>query len=203
MTEYCKIQTVFKRNPETNFKRLIEGVFSTPEFEYLKNNEWTFTEKVDGTNIRIIFNDSKVSFAGKTDKAEIPKKLLEYLHKKFDVCAFTGGEGICLYGEGYGEKIQSGNKYNSNQEFVLFDVKISHWWLEREAVIDIGNQLDIAVVPVIGSGTLYEMVEIARSGFKSHWGDFIAEGIVARPATELFDRSGRRLITKIKYKDFK
>ena len=48
MKEYHKIKTVFKRDPVTKFKTLLEGEFASPEFEYLKNNEWIFTEKVDG-----------------------------------------------------------------------------------------------------------------------------------------------------------
>lgn len=40
--EYHKIDTVFKRDPSTNNKHLIEGQFSRPEFEYLAGNEWTF-----------------------------------------------------------------------------------------------------------------------------------------------------------------
>lgn len=43
---------------------------------------------------------------------------------------------------------------------------------------------------------------MTRKGIKSQWGDFIAEGIVARPATELLTRNGERIITKIKHKDF-
>ena len=53
-----------------------------------------------------------------------------------------------------------------------------------------------------GRGTLHEMVEQARKGIKSTWGDFAAEGIVARPAVELKTRAGHRIITKIKSKDF-
>ena len=56
MREYHKITTVFDRDPENKFKTLIDGQFSKPEFEYLANNEWDFTEKVDGTNIRIIWD---------------------------------------------------------------------------------------------------------------------------------------------------
>ena len=37
---------------------------------------------------------------------------------------------------------------------------------------------------------------------RSTWGDFEAEGIVARPKTELMARNGSRLITKIKCRDF-
>ncbi len=44
MNEYHKIQTVFKRNPENKFKTLLIGDYSMPEFEYLKDNIWSFTE---------------------------------------------------------------------------------------------------------------------------------------------------------------
>ena len=78
MKEYHKIQTVFHRDPDTKFKTLLEGRFSLPEFEYLQNNEWIFTEKVDGTNIRIIF-DGELTFGGKTDRAQIPNQLVNKL----------------------------------------------------------------------------------------------------------------------------
>ena len=69
-------------------------------------------------------------------------------------------------------------------------------------VEDIAEKLNIDHVPIIGRGTLPEMVAMARTGFKSRWGDFAAEGIVARPAVELVGRNGRRIITKIKTRDF-
>jgi len=46
------------------------------------------------------------------------------------------------------------------------------------------------------------MVKKAEEGFNSMWGNFIAEGIVARPKIEIVARNGKRLITKIKHKDF-
>ncbi len=55
MKEHHKIQTVYKRDPATKHKTLIADDFSLPEFEFLRNNEWIFTEKVDGTNVRVIF----------------------------------------------------------------------------------------------------------------------------------------------------
>ena len=110
---------------------------------------------------------------------------------------------VCLYGEGYGAKIQKGGgNYRQDQGYVLFDVKIGEWWLERYSVEEIASTLKIDIVPVIGHGTLYDMVEKARSGFNSTWGDFKAEGIVARPCCELKSRNGNRVITKIKYRDF-
>jgi hypothetical protein len=47
------------------------------------------------------------------------------------------------------------------------------------------------------------VVRWGRGGLKSQWGDFEAEGIVARPKVDLFDRGGNRIICKIKGKDFK
>jgi hypothetical protein len=76
-------------------------------------------------------------------------------------------------------------------------------WLERENVVDIAEKFGIRVVPIIGEGTLSEAIEMTRKGFKSVWGDFTAEGIVARPKVELLSRRGERIITKIKNRDFK
>ena len=209
MTEYHKIQTVYKRDPETKFKTLLEGDYSLPEFQYLQDNEWVFTEKVDGTNIRVMFDGKCISFGGKTDRAQIPTNLVNRLNESFlDKSAlfkdvFDGdATEVCLYGEGYGAKIQSGGKYRPDQDFVLFDIKIGHWWLQREDIEDIAKKLSIDIVPIIGLGTLVDMVNITRRGFNSLWGNFIAEGIVARPIVELKSRSGDRIITKIKHKDF-
>lgn len=107
------------------------------------------------------------------------------------------------YGEGYGAKIQKGGgNYRQDQDFVLFDVKIGDWWLERSSVEEIASALKLDIVPIIGTGTLYDMVKITRNGFNSIWGNFKAEGIVARPEVELKSRNGNRIITKVKHKDF-
>jgi len=218
MKEYHKIQTVYKRNPDTNYKTLIEGEFSKPEFEYLKDCDWEWTEKVDGTNIRIIFNLSTgvQQIKGKTDKAQVQPVLLEVLEKIFNIDKFdmvnelfnkidddTGDFVVCLYGEGYGNRINKGGKYRSDHGFVLFDARIGHWWLKRETLVEIADKLGLEIVPVIGRGTLLEMVEKVRAGFTSEWGNFQAEGIVARPAVDLMARNRSRIITKLKCKDFR
>ena len=209
MEEYHKIQTIFKRNPETKFKTLLMNEYSLPEFEYLKNNEWVFTEKVDGTNIRIMYENKEIRFGGKTNNAQIPILLLDGLNKIFNskridkLINIFGDTSVCLYGEGYGAKIQKGGgNYRHDNSFVLFDIKIGDYWLQRKDVDDIAVELDIDTVPVIGSGSLDDLILLVQSGFKSTWGDFIAEGVVARPSTELKTRSGHRIITKLKYRDF-
>ena len=205
MKEYHKIQTVFKRDPVTNHRTLLMGEYSLPEFEYLKDDEWVFTEKVDGTNIRVIWDGNMVLFGGKTDRAQIPTHLLNKLNQMFYAAQFEGifDGPACLYGEGYGAKIQKGGgNYRQDQSFVLFDIRIGDWWLKREDIENIAQKLNIDIVPVLGLGTLIDMVIAVRKGFNSQWGDFLAEGIVARPVIELQTRSGQRIITKIKHKDF-
>lgn len=82
MREYNKIETLYERDEKT--KRLIEGKFRNPAVEFLKDNIWQFTEKVDGTNIRVHWDGHKVEFAGRTDKAQIPSHLMERLEELFD-----------------------------------------------------------------------------------------------------------------------
>lgn len=207
MKEYHKIQSVFLRDPETKFKRLLVGQYTHPVFAYLASNEWVFTEKVDGTNIRVMIGDGSITFGGKTDDAQIPAFLVRRLEERFlpqkDKLLAAFPNGGCLYGEGYGAKIQKvGANYRTDQDFVLFDVKVGEWWLERTNVEDVAVKFGLDVVPIIGTGTLAEMVERTREGFVSRWGNFLAEGIVARPSCELKTRNGERIITKIKHRDF-
>ncbi len=207
MSEYHKIQSIFKRDMTSKQKTLIEGQWTRPEFEYLANNIWEWSEKVDGTNIRVIFRDGAITFGGRTDDAQIPAKLVKRLNERFLPMAAKLAEmfegGAVLYGEGYGAKIQKGGgNYRPDQDFVLFDVAVGNWWLQRADVEDVAQKLSLDVVPIIGEGTLHDAVAKAKAGIVSKWGDFQAEGIVARPKTELKTRSGHRLITKIKCRDF-
>lgn len=210
--KYHKIQTVYKRDPETKYKYLLEGQFATPEFEYLAGNRWIFTEKIDGTNIRVEWYTEaefgpSIEFKGRTDRAQVPPFLMsrlkillpaEKLEKEYpDV-------SMVLYGEGYGAKIQKGggNYIPDGVDFILFDVKIGNVWLKRADVKDIAEKLQIGIVPIFGGGTLGHAITLTRRGLQSKIGTQIMEGLVMRPEIELNDRMGRRIISKIKYKDF-
>ena len=207
MNEYHKIQSLFKRDEKT--KRFTDE-FSLPEFEYLFENKWVLTEKVDGTNIRVMWDGENVTFGGKTDNASMPTFLLYKLQELFEgtinkqKLKAIFASPVCLYGEGYGAKIQKGggNYIPDGVSFVLFDVKIGDWWLQREDVEEIGAKLNLKVVPILGEKTLSEAIEFVKKGFPSQWGDFLAEGVVARPKIELKTRRGDRIITKLKYRDF-
>lgn len=206
MTEYHKINSIFKRDGGGRF---ITGDWAAPEFAYLANNEWVFTEKVDGTNIRVYWDGSRVWFGGRTDNAQMPTFLMRKLEETFppekmrekfpDLTA-----PIVLYGEGFGAKIQKGggNYIPDGQGFCLFDVHVG-MFLKRENVADVAQFFGVPVAPEIGRGTLYDGIAKVRAGFESTWGKFAAEGIVCRPPVELRNRRGDRVITKIKIRDFK
>ena len=208
MNPYHKIQTVYLRNPDNKFKTLLEGRFANPEFEYLQNNLWRFDEKVDGTCNRIILENEHLVIKGKQKNSQIQPELLVKLENIFqprlkEMNKVFKKYDACMYGEGYGTKIQKGGgNYRKDQGFILFDIRIGHWWLKRKDIIEIAEKLNLQVVPKVGEGTLHDMIKMVRDGFNSTWGDFKAEGLVARPLVELKSRAGERIITKLKYKDF-
>ncbi len=210
MKEYHKIKTVYLRNPENNHKTLLEGAWAKPEFELLKDIDWICTEKIDGTNIRVMWDGGNVRFGGKTENAQIPSILIKSLQDTFTnekmKKYFPENDNVCLYGEGYGKKIQKGGNYlHDRADLILFDVKIGEWWLTRDANEDVADKLNIRVVPVIGVWKLEQAVEYVKNGFKStiaHNKEYTAEGLIMKPITELFNRRGERIITKIKHKDF-
>ena len=209
MIEYHKIQSIFKRDERTH--KFIENEWSLPEFDYLKNNEWVYTEKIDGTNIRIGWNGFDMEIGGRTANAQIPtflyQRLIELFTKEKLESTIPVGDDVLdamLCGEGYGAKIQKGggNYIPGGVGFILFDVKIGEWWLKREDVADIAQSLGINVVPEVGRGTIGDAILEVKNGFTSTFGNFMAEGMVLRPAVELKTRGGHRIITKLKNRDF-
>lgn len=208
--EYSKIPTLWNRSGDRPFK-IIPGSFSSPELELLSSVIWEGTEKIDGTNIRIYWDGHKVKFDGRTDNAQIPAFLYERLNILFGGEAnaqkleeIFGGSEVVLYGEGFGNKIQSvGKLYNpSGVDFILFDVKVGDYWLRRSDIEDVASKLDIKVVPVIFRGDLIDLSTFVQDGFNSIYGNFQAEGVVAKPRIDLFNRRGERIIVKLKCKDF-
>lgn len=118
--KYQKINTLFKRD-ENNL--IIPTEFCQPEFEYLKDLKWECTEKIDGTNMRVIitpvynqkylgnefvdaFTGFEIEFKGKTDEAIIPKHLLARMQE-----IFTQGKVYEAFAEHY---ILNGGNFEKN-----------------------------------------------------------------------------------------
>lgn len=98
------------------------------------------------------------------------------------------------------------NYIKNDVGFILFDVKVNNWWLNRDACQDIASKLNIPIVPFIGYMTLPEAIEYVKAGFKSVIAenkDYDAEGLVLKTPHGLQFRNGERIITKIKTVDFR
>jgi len=218
MFKYPKIKTLFNRDEK--FK--VTEEIRLPEFENIKN--WLITEKIDGTNIRIIFTpDDKLFIRGKTDNASIPTFLLEELQKIFTIEKVKAvlnnpiEKGLCLYGEGYGAKIQKGGgNYNQGNSFRLFDVWIDGCWLEWDNVMEIAKQLNIETAPTLpvfcsktATMNITEAVSIVKRKVlqsevarKENNMEILAEGIVARAYPTMLFRNGIPIKWKLKIKDY-
>ena len=213
MNAYTKIETVYKRDIDGT-KKLIEGDFRSEAVEYLKDNEWIFSEKADGCNTGIFWDGHKVAYQGRTERAQIPAHLTNKLISIFgtdeaeEMFEQTFGEKqVVLFGEGYGAKIQKGggNYIPDGCDFILFDVYMpdSDTWLKRDGIEDIAKRFGIKVVPVVMTGTIEQAVEFIKTQPRplinpAHE----MEGVVGRPMVDFYDRNHDRLIVKIKVKDF-
>ena len=174
----------------------------------------------------------KVRIAGKTDNANIPKNLLKHMQEKYPDEKVLAALGLkefipvdewenehnwlsyeqipniyTIYGEGYGEGIQSGGWYiKGGNEFIVFDVKVNDIYLKTNVRDEIAAKLGAPVVPLVGYFTLDEAIEFVRKGFRSLIAQNpdakMAEGLVLRTDPGLRNRMGNRIIVKIKYKDF-
>lgn len=216
-TTYPKINSLYKRDMQTG--KLIIGDSPTSnlclnEFEAIKT--WLITEKVDGTNVRIIIDVPKqnVRFGGRTKKSQISTDLLNNLSDTFPkekiLNHFRESKQVVLYGEGYGGSIQRGKlgkgiTYRPNPSFILFDAVIDGWWLTRPKLERLSYDLDIKLVPSLNIRDIESALEYVRYGFGSLVSEqpCYAEGIVARSWPLMLFRDGTPIMWKLKSKDFK
>ncbi len=205
--EYHKIDTLFERDEKTfvvDPTKLKSPVLATI-------SSWDVTEKIDGTNINItLWENGEVTFGGRTANAQLPADLLQVLFKMFPAEKLKEAfwlDGVptkaILYGEGYGSGIQKGGTYRADKSFILFDVLVGdQWWLDWGNTKDVAAKLSLDVVPYLGRMTLEQIVELVKTPFPSKIGTGLSEGVVARPIEPLFDKRGKRIIIKLKTKDF-
>ena len=205
---YHKIHNLFKREG----KKLLFDEYSLPEFEYLKDCSWEWTEKVDGTNVRVEYdswgNENSVKFWGRNGN-ELPENLKRELEKLLPIEKFKEYEApMTIFGEGYGCNIQKGHGYFPNEidkvGFACFDVNIGGIFIDRFNIEDICSKMGIDVVPYFGEATIPVMVNrMRKSIIKSKISDNkVVEGFVGVPAgVRLFNHLGKRIIVKIRYED--
>lgn len=205
---YHKIEGPFKRSAY-NVKEVDRTSWRNPAVEMLADSPiWVASEKIDGTNIRIIWDGHRVSFGGRTERAELPGALRNHLEETFLAPGVEelfeeifGVNYAVIFGEGYGPKIQNGGKYRDTPGFIGFDVSVGEKMLSRTDARGICDRLSVQFVPEYNPTTLHEMIEEVSRGRESQFGGFVAEGYVAVPEIPLYDQRGDRIIVKIKAAD--
>lgn len=214
---YDKISGPYIRStdPGPDRNKLIVGKWASEDFEALKDLEWHWTLKMDGTNIRVNWDGHRVSFGGRTESAAIDSRLVNVLNEMFPeeiMESLFGKDPFTLFGEGYGSKINNGGNYRKDPSFMLFDVfsygEKHKLYLRPEDVEEISFKLGIEAVPFVGWMTPEEAISAVRQE------DFITpriktrfpnvekhEGIVGKPFGGMLNRKGERIAMKVKTKD--
>jgi len=175
--EYPKTENLFKRDPETH--KLIVGDLRVPEFGIV--GAWHVTEKIDGTNMRLIYDplEETLKVRGRSDRAQVPPDLQHYMLTLAPIEAFQrvfdefimSRQGnldavVTIYGEGYGAGIQKGGSYCPEKRFRAFDVLYSwpisggyrHSWTHPSTTTMLLGMLGIPQAPVVAEGAPLEDV---------------------------------------------
>lgn len=158
-TNYPSISNLRKRTADG--KRMMKNSYGLPALEAFDGAavKWRLTEKIDGTNVRVVYhNPAWIEFRGRTDQAQMHKDLIKHLSDTF-ACHYNETDEQCvpkqelerllepgtvLFGEGYGAGIQKGGNYSADKRFVGFDVWNGQgYWHEYESVCDIFSELEV------------------------------------------------------------
>lgn len=216
---YPKITSPFKRT-DAKSKTVNVSVWFDDYAKFFGENGLLFyaTEKVDGTNLNIVYDGNHIQYTGHTDKTVWDPEVEEWIKSKFQTPEFEqiceqlfGEHEIKLCGELIGPKIQSNFYKLEDYKFILFDIhnNTTNTWWSREKVEQIAKELNLDIVPVIGpttdilTDTLRGWVKyIHNYNFRSKFNnDVEIEGFVVRPLMEILKANGERVIYKIKIND--
>lgn len=226
---YPKITSPFVRDKETGICNIAE--FADTQLEMLNGIKWIYTEKIDGTSTAVYWNGDTFEFYGHTTKSQMQKNVLEYLQSIFykdspmenlfeelfeDKCVF-------IMGEAYGDNIGQGKNYSDAVRFSVFDIYVlpagtdasnglpsGGAWLEWDSVKEICEKLGLERVPEVNWSSSTSLITattkccfnsiVAKENGKP---PYLAEGVIARPATNIYKHNGNLIRTKIKVKDYK
>lgn len=209
---YPKIPTIYER--DMNGSKQLTDKESSNTLTCLKDLEWVGTEKIDGTNCGVVWDGHKIGFQGRTEAAAINAKHFQYLQDTFQTEEVAqifeqkfGERPVVLFGELVGGGIQ-GDIYTDQPTFVAFDLLLTAFgeapevWANAAFKDEVAVALGAAVALPIFHGTLAEARDFVKSLPVSTSEQCVMEGLVLRPAVELRDNQGNRVICKIKVKDY-
>lgn len=225
MSEYPKTENMLLRDERTH--KLIPGAFREEAFEQIAR--WHVTEKIDGTNIRLILglpNTPYTGFSvrGRSDAAALPPGFIEEAVPGIDTKWMNAAlraidpqeyaSGMIVYGEGYGPGIQSGGDYAPHKSFRIYDVVTlaedrPPLWRRWEDVEVVAGALGLRTAPVLrihgnAAWTTAEIFEYVTGGVYSHVASEDNGAGFVRPAEGIVARTDPYLYTsrgeRIKFK---
>lgn len=216
MEKYNKIETLFEFDLKT--KKFIHGKFFNHTVELLKDYQWLFSEKVDGTNFRLNWDGYNMRYAGRTDTSEFSADQKEYIESNIATPEMEQAlehkfkdKEVTIFGELHGKNIQKvGKLYSEDYQFKVFGMKfpisekpLKRKYLSRLSVVTIAKSLGFDVVPYVFKGTIAEAMEYVNRTEKSTFSEAPLEGLVGIPEGDLLDCNGEKIIIKIKRRDIK
>lgn len=188
MKEYHKFETLFK----------------------LKDNQWIFTEKIDGTSLRIYWDGHKLRYGSRTNNAQFSKDQIEFIEERLTnenietifEQKFQDVE-VYVFGELFGVKIQNGGLYTNGKglDFKVFDIEIDGVTLTYDSMTKLANELNYQYVPLVIIGTIDCAINYVLTHYTSTFSNAELEGLVGKPIGDFRDRLGKRIVVKIKRKD--
>lgn len=182
--------------------------YRSPLLAYLAESPWVYSRKIDGENIRIQWDGEQALWNGKSNAFQCSAEFTDYMNRTFLEEIFEEKFGrekvVTLFGEKMGPKTQGNELGLEKDEVILYDVNINGTWLDTNNVIEVARYFGLRTVydfmpnnQYSNWGTLQWLIEACANGKFEDW-----EGIVARPAVEVRDQAGHRIIVKIKNKDY-
>lgn len=185
-------------------------IYREPELEYLSKNLWAYKRKLNGENMRVLWNGEQAIWNGKTNDFQTNDETTEYMNATFVEEIFEEKFGrekqVLFFGERMAPDSQGNELKLEKVEFVLFDVKIGDTWLEPENLRAVAKYFNIRTCYDFMRAkdekknyidTLENLINAVTRGDFKEW-----EGIVASPVIGLYNRKGERLICKIKNHDY-
>ena len=156
---FGKIPAVFQR-AVTGKKNLMPGIWIDETVQALANYTWVWTEKINGTNVRVHWDGYGFSFGARKEGSEIPPFLLDRLKEIFNDAAeqifeqMFGDKPVTVFGEGYGHKIGGqGDGYLPDRvDLILFDVLISGNYQTRNTVSQVAKALGLGIWQLCPNG---------------------------------------------------
>ena len=210
MDKYPKISTLFPFNKEIKKFDSTKG-FANENVGFLVHHTWLWSEKIDGTNVRIHWDGYNLSYKGRKDNSEFSAEQDEFLAVEIanmdlgQLIEQTFGEKeVYIFGELHGKNIQkAGPLYSDQYQFRVFDMKVNGIWINRLVKLEeIANGiLGLEVAPLILVGTIDDAIRHVKVNTKSTFSDAPLEGLVGVPMGGLLDNQGRRIAVKVKKRD--